>query len=133
VRSSFIAACRALRPAALSLEIIVSFCPGKPVAALRSLALRKGFYQLQLLVQHPELGWKCAITQFSYAFQLADPPVFPQPFPCSGHGNSIEIAGSADRQTSLLSKNDDSYTNTPVMVSHHDENEERVALTSADI
>jgi hypothetical protein len=40
---SFTPACRALRPAALSLEIIVSFCPGKPVAGLRSLALKTGF------------------------------------------------------------------------------------------
>jgi len=73
VRSSFTAACCALRPAALSLEIIVSFCPGKPVAALRSLALKKGLlFQLRLLMQHPELGWKRTITQFPYAFQLAD-------------------------------------------------------------
>jgi hypothetical protein len=43
VRSSFTAACRDLRPAALSLEIIVSFCPGQPVAALSFLALKKGF------------------------------------------------------------------------------------------
>jgi hypothetical protein len=34
--------------------------------------------------------------------------------------------------TSLLSKSDDAFGNTPVMVSHSDENEERVALTSAD-
>jgi len=32
------------------------FCPGKPVAALRSLALKKGFSELHLLMQHPELG-----------------------------------------------------------------------------
>ena len=35
-------------------------------------------------------------------------------------------------QTSLLSKSDNAFANTPVMVSHSDENEERVALTSAD-
>ena len=39
VRSSFTTACCALRPAALSLEIILSFCPGQPVAAVRPLAL----------------------------------------------------------------------------------------------
>jgi hypothetical protein len=43
VRSYFTAACRALRLAALSLEMILSFCPGKPVAALRSLVLKKRF------------------------------------------------------------------------------------------
>jgi hypothetical protein len=43
VRISFTAACRALRPASFSLDISVVFCPGKPVAALRSLALTKGF------------------------------------------------------------------------------------------
>jgi hypothetical protein len=43
VRSSFTVACRALTPAALSHEITVLFCPGKPAAALRSLALMKGF------------------------------------------------------------------------------------------
>jgi len=43
VRSYFTAACHALRPAALNLEIIMSFCPRKPVAAFRSLALKKGF------------------------------------------------------------------------------------------
>ena len=35
-------------------------------------------------------------------------------------------------QTSLLIKNDNVFANTPVMVSHRDENEERVTLTSAD-
>ena len=35
-------------------------------------------------------------------------------------------------QTSLLGKSDDAFANTPVMVSHSDENEELVALTSAD-
>jgi hypothetical protein len=43
VRNSFTAACRARRPASFSLEISVVFCPEKSVAALRSLALTKGF------------------------------------------------------------------------------------------
>jgi len=34
---------RVLRPAALSLEINVSFCPGKPVEALSSLAMKKDY------------------------------------------------------------------------------------------
>jgi hypothetical protein len=44
--SSFTAACHALRPASFSLEISVFFLlpPGKPVAALRSLALKKGLF-----------------------------------------------------------------------------------------
>jgi hypothetical protein len=42
--NSFTAACRALRPASLTLKISVVFCPGKPIAALRSLALTKGFH-----------------------------------------------------------------------------------------
>ena len=43
VRSSFTTACHVLRSASFSLEISVVFCPGKPVAALGSLALMKGF------------------------------------------------------------------------------------------
>ena len=43
MRNSFIAARRARRPASFSLEISVVFCPGKPLAALRSLALTKVF------------------------------------------------------------------------------------------
>jgi hypothetical protein len=35
--------CRALRPAALSLEVKMCFFPGKPVAALKSLGLKTGF------------------------------------------------------------------------------------------
>jgi hypothetical protein len=46
VRSSFTAACRDLRPASCSLEISGFFLlpPGKPLAALRSLALKKGLF-----------------------------------------------------------------------------------------
>jgi len=43
VRSSFTAACHALRPASFSLKTTILLCQGKPVAALRSLALTKGF------------------------------------------------------------------------------------------
>ena len=43
VRSFFTAACRALRPASFSLKISMIFCQGKPGAALRYLALKKGF------------------------------------------------------------------------------------------
>ena len=32
-------------------------------------------------MQHPELGWKCAITQFSYSFQIADPSGISTAFP----------------------------------------------------
>jgi len=57
-------------------------------------------------------------------------PLMGDPAPTVDRHTTTAFAG---RQPSLLSKSDDTFANTPVMVSHREENEERVALNSADI
>jgi hypothetical protein len=129
MRSSFTAACCALRPASFSLEIRVVFCPGKPVAALRFLALTKGLLRASatkavswagLDTHHKPVPLHLPICQslrYFYSRALAV---------------DFETLHSSPAVLTLnppSSASDDALTNRPVMVNHHDKNEEGIAWT----
>jgi len=122
VRSSFTAACRALGPTSLFLKISVVFCPGKPVAALRSLALTEGFH------------WASSTNIASRTGQdmrhnLVCLPTCPSLRYFCSHALAVDFVNLQCCHLILLSKGDDTLANRPIMVIHHDGSEEGMAWT----